>query len=239
VEIAGKVVVVTGASAGIGAATARLVAAQGAHTVLAARRLDRIEALAAELGDSIAVRTDMRDPDQIHRLVRRATEEFGGVDVLVNNAGQGTQGLLRDMPLADFAAITELNVYAPLIAMQAVVPSMVAHGGGSIVNVSSGTTLTVPPEVGAYAATKAALNMLSKVARVELADDGIVVSTIYPFVTTTEFFDVLRAGRTGMPDRPGLEPQTPEYVAEAILDLIRTGAAETVLVPDSLRRPAG
>jgi NADP-dependent 3-hydroxy acid dehydrogenase YdfG len=108
VDIAGKVVVVTGASAGIGAATPPgWLPHAGARTVLAARRLDRIEALAAELGDSIAVRTDMHDPAQVELLVQRAVDEFGGVDVLVNNAGQGLHVPLAEVALADFAAITE------------------------------------------------------------------------------------------------------------------------------------
>jgi short-subunit dehydrogenase len=117
--------------------------------------------------------------------------------------------------------------------MQAVLPSMRARGGGSIVNVSSGTTLMVPVGAGAYAATKAAVNMLSTIARAELAGDGIAVSTVYPFVTATEFHQTLRAG--GGPTRPGLRPQSAEHVAEAILELIRTGDAETILVPDELR----
>jgi short-subunit dehydrogenase len=234
VDISGKVVVITGASSGIGAATARFAAKRGARLVLAARRTDRIEALAAELGNAIAVETDMRDPAQIQRMVDRSVDAFGGVDVLVNNAGQGLHVPFSELKLEDFVAVTELNVYGPLIAMQAVLPSMRERGGGAIVNVSSGTTLMVPVGAGPYAATKATLNMMSKVAREELAGDGIAVSTVYPFVTATEFLQTLRAGQ-GMA-RTGLEPQTAEHVADAILELIRTGEAESILVPDSLRQ---
>jgi NAD(P)-dependent dehydrogenase (short-subunit alcohol dehydrogenase family) len=131
----------------------------------------------------------------------------------------------------------ELNLYGPLLAMQAVIPLMRAAGGGQIVNVSSGTTLMTPTGTAGYAASKAALNMLSAVARAELADDGVVVSTVYPFVTATEFHDQLRAGAgRGTPRLPGLGPQTPEEVAEAIVDLVITGAESAVLVPDQLRQ---
>ena len=174
-ELTEKVVVVTGASAGIGEATARRLAGEGARLVLAARRTDRIQALAEELGDAVAVTTDMRDPAQVRALVAAATDAYGGVDVLVNNAGQGLHVPVMEIALDDLVAVTELNFYAPLVAMQAVVPVMRERGGGSIVNVSSGTTRMVPAPTGTagYASTKAALNMLSRIARAELAGEGI------------------------------------------------------------------
>ena len=107
------------------------------------------------------------------------------------------------------------------------------RGGGSIVNVSSGTTLMVPTGTAGYASTKAALNMLSRTARAELDEHNIAVSLVYPFVTATEFHDTLRAGDG---PQPGLEPHPPELVAGAIADLIASGAEEAVLVPDRLRR---
>jgi short-subunit dehydrogenase len=233
--LSGRVVVVTGASAGIGEATARLAAKHGARLVLAARRTGRLEALAADLGEAVTVQTDMRDPAQIQRMADRAVSAYGTVDVLVNNAGQGLHVPIEKIRLEDLAAITELNFYGPLLAMQAVIPLMRDAGGGHIVNVSSGTTLMVPTGTAGYAATKAALNMLSRVARAELADQGIAVSVVYPFVTATEFHDTLRAGK-GPGGRPGLEPQPPELVADAIAHLIATGEEEAILVPDELRR---
>jgi short-subunit dehydrogenase len=140
-----------------------------------------------------------------------------------------------DIALEDLVAVTELNFYTPLVAMQAVVPIMRKRGGGSIVNISSGTTLMVPTGTAGYASTKAALNMLSRTARAELAEDGIAVSVVYPFVTATEFHDTLRAGR-GPSGRPGLEPHPPELVADAIAHLIATGKEEAILVPEQLRR---
>ncbi len=230
-----KVVLITGASSGIGEATARLVAEQGALPVLAARRIDRLEAIAKELGGTLAIQADVSDPEQVHHLVETTTERFGRVDVLINNAGQGLHLPLEQVTLEDLVAITELNFYAPLVAMQAVVPIMRERGGGAIVNVSSGTSRMVLPGVGAYAATKAALNMLSLVAREELTPDGIVVSVVYPSVTTTEFHDKLRAGAIRVRGG-GLASHSPRYVAKAIVRAILTGEAE-IVIPHGPERP--
>jgi short-subunit dehydrogenase len=228
-EIAGKVLIVTGASSGIGAATARLATERGAKVVLAARRSDRIQALAAELPDAFAVTTDMRDPKQITRLVDAALGRFGRVDVLVNNAGQGLHLPVEQVPLETLRSVMELNVYGPLLAMQAVVPLMRRQGGGAIVNVSSMTSRMVLPGVGSYAATKSALNMLSQVARKELEPDGIVVSTVYPAVTATEFHQSLAAGGRVGGGSWSVKPHTAEFVAEAILGLIASGDEEALL----------
>jgi NADP-dependent 3-hydroxy acid dehydrogenase YdfG len=227
-ELTDAVVLVTGASSGIGAATARAAAAAGARVVLAARREDRILALAAELPEALAVVTDVTGDGELAALVAAAVERFGRIDVLVNNAGQGLHEPLERVAVPDFRAVLELNMVAPLVAMQQVIPVMRRQGGGAIVNVSSGTTLNVFPGVGAYAASKAALNMLSVTARKELEGDGIVVSTVYPRITDTEFHDVLRAGalRAGAP-----RGSSPEDVAAVILDLVRTGKEQAVLPP--------
>ena len=236
-ELDGAVVIVTGASSGIGAATARLAAARGAIVVLAARRADRLAALAAELPGSSAVPTDMRDPDAINRLVQEAIDRHGRVDVLINNAGQGLHVPLEQVKLEDLVAITELNFYAPLIAMQAVLPTMRRQGRGVIVNVSSATSRMVLPGIGAYSATKSALNMLSDVARAELAADGIVVSVVYPSVTATEFHSALRAGaRVDGWGSGRIEPHSAEAVAQAIIGVIRSGEPEVVLAPTMVRR---
>jgi len=222
VDLKGSVFLITGASSGIGSATARLAAGRGARVVLVARRTDRIEALAADLPDALAVTADITDGDQLRAAVEAATERYGRLDVLVNNAGQGLQLPLEKVDLDDFRAVIELNVVAPLAAMQAVIPIMRRQGGGAIVNISSGTSRIVIPGVGAYSATKSALNMMSQVARAELAVDGISVSVVYPNVTETEFFDVLRAGEATT--RPG--GHSAESVAELILGVVRDGTAE-------------
>jgi short-subunit dehydrogenase len=228
-ELDGAVVIVTGASSGIGAATARLAAERGARVVLAARRWDQIKSVAEEMPDALAVLTDLRDPAQIVRLVDATLDRFGRVDVLVNNAGQGLHVPLEQVRLDDLRAVTELNVYAPLLAMQAVIPPMRRQGGGAIVNVSSMTSRMVLPGVGGYSATKSALNMLSQVARRELAPDGIVVSIVYPSVTATEFHQSLAAGGRVGGGSWAPKPHSAESVAEAILGAIQSGDEEILL----------
>jgi NAD(P)-dependent dehydrogenase (short-subunit alcohol dehydrogenase family) len=232
-----RVAIVTGAGApgGIGAAVARALVAQGARVVLGATS-ERVHQRAADLGDAaVGVIADLTVDGAADSLVRAALDRWGRVDVLVNNAGQGLHVPVEDIDLDDLRAVFELNVIGALAALQAVVPVMRRQGGGRIVNVSSGTTLFTPSGTGGYAATKAALNMLSSVARAELADDGIVVSTIYPFVTATEFHEALRAG-AGPSVRPGMEPQSAEHVAERILELVESGEEQSVLVPERLLR---
>jgi short-subunit dehydrogenase len=228
-ELVGAVTIVTGASSGIGAATARLAAARGANVVLAARRVARITELAEELPGALAVPTDLRDPAQMVRLVGTTLDWYGRVDILVNNAGQGLHMPLEQVRLDDLRAITELNVYAPLLAMQAVIPPMRRQGSGVIVNVSSMTSRMVLPGVGGYAATKAALNMISQVARRELAPDGIVVSIVYPSVTATEFHQSLAAGARVGGNSWAVRAHSAESVAEAIVGVIESGEEEILL----------
>ena len=234
-DINGAVVLVTGASSGIGTATARAASRAGARVVLIARREDRIRQLADELGDALPVRCDVTDPQQVAAAIDAATSAFGQIDVLINNAGQGLQAAIDEIDPDDFRALLDLNLVAPLVTMQAVIPTMRAQGAGSIVNVSSGTTFSALPGSGAYASSKAGFNMLSAVARVDLAGAGIVVSTMYPFVTDTEFVQSIRAGREAASRQVSsgaLQAQPPELVADAILDLVHTGAERADLVPE-------
>ena len=231
-DVNDAVCIVTGASSGIGAATARLLSEKGARVVLAARRADRLEALAAELPGSLAMPIDVTAPGEIERMVARTIDDYGRVDVLVNNAGQGLHVPVEELDPADLRAVFELNVVAPLVGMQAVLPSMRAGSGGAIVNVSSGTTLRVFPGIGGYASTKAALNMLSQISRLELASASVTVSVVYPLVTATEFHKRLRAGRFAGGGH--IETHPPELAAEAIVFAIHTGEAH-VLVADPPR----
>lgn len=227
------VVVITGASSGIGAATARAAARAGARVVLAARREDRIRDLAAELGSgAIAVRCDVTDRAQVDALAQAALDAFGRIDVLVNNAGQGLQSSIEALALDDLRAVLELNLVAPLATMQAVLPAMRAQGTGAIVNVSSGTTFADVPGTGGYVASKIALERLSAIARAELEGTGVVVSTLIPFATETEFMTAIRAGRAEAEAMTaGAAFDTPATVAEAVLALIASGDARMDLVP--------
>jgi NADP-dependent 3-hydroxy acid dehydrogenase YdfG len=227
------VCIVTGASSGIGAATARRLGQAGAVVVLAARRADRLERLAAELPRARAVPTDVTTPGHLERLVETTRSSYGRIDVLVNDAGQGLHVPLIDLDPDDLRAVYELNVVAPLRAMQLVLPTMRAQGAGAIVNVSSATSLRVFPGLGGYSSTKAALNMLSQIARLEFAEAGVAVSLVYPSVTATEFHQRLRAGSL-VPGAHGIPADPPELAAEAIVFAITSGAAH-VLVGDPPR----
>jgi short-subunit dehydrogenase len=229
-EIVGSVCIVTGASSGIGAATARLLSELGAHVVLAARRTERIQNLAAELPGSLAVTTDVTIAENVERLVARTVDTYGKVDVLINNAGQGLHVPLEELDPVDLLAVFALNVVAPLLGMQTVLSHMRSGSGGAIVNVSSATSLRVFAGLGGYSATKAALNMLSQVGRVEFAPAGIAVSVVYPSVTATEFHQRLRAGHLVTGGR-SITPDPPELVAQAIAMAISTGEPH-VLVAD-------
>ncbi|KSV72179.1 hypothetical protein N183_26800 [Sinorhizobium sp. Sb3] len=233
-NIEGAVIIITGASSGIGEATARAAARAGARPVLLARREDRIAHLAEELGDALAVPCDVTDKAQVADAVQSANYKYGRIDVLINNAGQGLEAAVEDICIEDFRDLLDVNLVAPLIMMQAVIPLMRVQGGGSIVNVSSGITFFPRPLSGAYNSSKAGLNMLSSVARAELAEKGIVVSTMLPFVTTTEFYDALKAGSAVAKKEAEASASfahTPDRVAEKILDLIKSGCDRADLVP--------
>jgi NAD(P)-dependent dehydrogenase (short-subunit alcohol dehydrogenase family) len=233
-DLTDRVVIVTGASSGIGAATARLLHAAGAAPVLAARRGDRLAELGDELDGALAVPTDMTDRAAVRRLVEATLQRHGRVDGLVNNAGAGLYAPVDRVDLDEFRRVLELNVVGAVAMTQAVVPSMRANGGGRIVDISSGTTRLVLPGVGAYASTKVALNMLSAVARKELEPDGIVVSLVLPSITATEF----GGGRyqPGVEVRPGMVAHGPEYVAGVILRVLRTGE-ERIDIPHGPEQP--
>jgi len=231
-DIKDSVIVITGASSGIGAATARAASRAGARLVLAARREDRIAELAGELDSAIAVRCDVTDAAQVDSLVRAALDEYGRIDVLVNNAGQGLQAMTEQIGLDDFRAVLELNLVAPLAMMQAVLPTMRRQAAGCIVNISSGTTFADVPGTGGYVASKIALERLSAIARNELEGTGITVSTMVPFATSTEFLSSIKAGRADAEAMTaGAVFDSPEQVADAILELVRSGEPRADLVP--------
>ncbi|KAE8762569.1 SDR family NAD(P)-dependent oxidoreductase [Georgenia thermotolerans] len=222
-DLTGRVVIVTGASSGIGEATARLLHAAGAHPVLAARRVDRLRRLGASLDGALALETDVTDHDAVRRLVDATLERFGRIDGLVNNAGAALHTPLDRLDLEEFARVLDLNVVSVVALTQAVLPAMRAQRRGRIVNVGSGTTRNPRPGFGAYAVTKAAVDVLTTVAREELRDDGVLVSLVAPSITGTGF-----AGRDitpGLELVPGVVVHSAEYVGKVILRALRTGEA--------------
>ncbi|MFG1383974.1 SDR family oxidoreductase [Xanthobacter versatilis] len=187
-NIAGKVVVITGASGGLGAATARHLAAAGAKLVLGARRLDRLQALATELdlGAAAAVETDVTDPAQVKRLVDGAVAAHGRIDVLLNNAGLMPQSLLERGRVDEWDRMIDVNIKGVLYGIAAALPHMKAQKGGHIINVSSVAGHKVRPGSSVYAATKAAVRMLSEGLRQEVKPFNIRTTIISPGAVESE-----------------------------------------------------
>jgi short-subunit dehydrogenase len=235
-EIKNKVVVVTGATEGIGEAVAKKLAAAGAKVVLAARNDEKLAALAHELHGSVAVHTDMTQQADIQNLIDRAYEVEGRVDVLINNAGQGMNGPVETIDIDKYKHIMNLNVYGPLYAMQLAIPRMREQGGGMILNVSSRVSKNYFPNLAAYASTKYALNAISLTARAELAKDNIIVSVFHPKMTATNFgknsASTDPAAAKFFADRArtaGMEVDTPEQVADGILKQIESEEPEAAM----------
>lgn len=232
-EVQGAVIVLTGASSGIGKAAAELLARAGAKLVVAARSGDRLEALAkslvAEGCDVVPVVTDTTVPADVSNLIARTKERFGRIDVLVNNAGVSAMCPLEKQPDDVFRRMFEVNVLGTLRAMREVIPVMRAQGGGLIVNVSSMTSKDIWPSLGAYAATKFAINGLTETMRVEGKKDNIRVSLVFPDGTDTELVEhalLVVDPPTAAPEGVTWVQDTPEYVGQKILETIRHEPAE-------------
>jgi NAD(P)-dependent dehydrogenase (short-subunit alcohol dehydrogenase family) len=232
----GKVAIVTGASSGIGEATARELATRGAAVVLAARDSGRIEALrrgiSASGGRALAVKTDVSERASVEATVGETLASFGSPDVLVNNAGLGLSGRVAQLRADDLRYVFEVNTIGPLNCIQAALPYM--KRGGRIINVSSVVGRRAVPKVGGYCATKFALNALSDALRVEVADQGITVTSVYPGTTRTAFRE--NSKRTA-DERRGWRPRgvTPERAAQKIADAAEKGPRDVyVTLPDRI-----
>jgi short-subunit dehydrogenase len=237
-----KIIVITGASGGIGAALARELAKGGHKLVLAARRREELEQVAREAREAgaaaaLAVTTDVTRREQVERLRDHALEEFGQIDVWVNNAGRGIGKKVLDLTDADFDEMMTVNVKSALYGMQAAVPHFQQRGSGHLINVSS--FLGRVPLVGfrsAYNAAKAALNALTANLRMDLRTEspGVHVSLVMPGVVTTEFANNAlgaASGSTYQPPAHVANAQTPEEVAAAIAELIEHPRAEIFTNP--------
>lgn len=189
--ITGKVVVITGASSGLGEATARRLAKEGAKLVLGARRLDRLEALAAELdlGEGAVLQTDVTDAAQVQALVDRAVELHGRLDVIVNNAGLMPVSPLERGKIADWDRMIDVNLKGVLYGIAAVLPQMKAQKSGHIINVSSVAGHKVRAGNAVYAATKTAVRVISEGLRQEVKPYNIRTTIISPGAVATELAD--------------------------------------------------
>ena len=191
--IAGKVVVITGASSGLGEATARLLSARGASVVLGARRVERIDALAAELGraggQALAVQTDVTRAAEVQRLVDAAIDRFGRVDVIVNNAGLMPSSPLDRRKIEDWDRMIDVNIKGVLYGIAAVLPHMQARKAGHIVNVSSVAGHKVRAGTAVYSATKHAVRVLTEGLRQEVKPYNIRTTILSPGAVDTELPD--------------------------------------------------
>ncbi len=226
-----KVILLTGASAGIGRATAVALAQAGANVALVARRQERlealVEALAAYPGQRLAMAGDVGDEAFAQTAVAQTITTFGRLDVLVNNAGLGHRSHLADMPAADMHRLWDTNVMGLLYFTQAAIPQMKEQGSGHIINVSSIISQRPLPTMGLYCASKTAVNFISRTLRMELRPYHIHVTIVYPGRTQSEFGDALLGQPGANPSR--IARVSAERVAQAIVKAIHTGKTEVYI----------
>ncbi|MFF3855334.1 SDR family oxidoreductase [Micromonospora sp. NPDC002575] len=189
----GKTIVVTGASSGIGLATAELLAQRGANVVLAARRTDRIAALASVLRDggarATAITVDVSDADSVQALVDESVRSFGGIDAFVSNAGVARLARLEDGDAADWNAMVDVNLRGLLHGLTAVLPVFRRQGHGHVVAVVSTSGIKISPTMGVYAATKNAARTVMEALRAESTDGVVRTTEISPGFVRTELAD--------------------------------------------------
>lgn len=226
-ELRGRVVVVTGASSGIGEATAVAFAKRGATVVLAARRLERLEELAERIeragSRALAVKCDVIEPEQLERLEDVVAEAFGGTDVLVNNAGIPGGGAFAELTYEQIEKVVRVNELGVLYGCRAFLPGMQRRGRGHIVNVASIAGRFAAPGAALYTATKHAVVAFSESLHYEAGDRGVLVTAVNPGFVDTEGFP-----QGHLPDKLVMKT---ERVAEAIVKVVRDGIAPEYTVP--------
>lgn len=223
--IKGKIVVVTGASSGIGLEVASMLAHRGASVVLAARRRERIDTLAASIvaagGKAIAVQTDVTVLDEVNALIQRALDAFGRVDVLVNNAGVARLSPLEQLDVDDWTAMIDVNVRGLLHGLAATLPVFRRQGQGHVVTTVSTAGITISPTMAVYAATKNAARTIMEGLRTESTDGVIRTTEISPGFVQTELADGMESSareriQAGMREF-GLDPKA---IARAVCFVI-------------------
>ncbi|WP_316763064.1 SDR family oxidoreductase [Streptomyces herbicida] len=238
--IDGKVVAITGASSGIGEATALLLAQRGARLVLGARRSERLANLVARIensgGTAVQTRTDVTRPDDLHALVALAGEQFGRLDVLVSSAGAGTISPLDDLRVDEWDQLVDVNVKGVLHGIGAALPVFRDQGAGHFITIASTAAFRIVPTMAVYAGTKFAVRAICEGLRQE-AGDSLRVTTVSPGVVETHFAAAstnpqVRAQITQMRDRIAIPP---EAIAQAIAFAIEQPA--TVDVNEIVVRP--
>ncbi|WP_422933213.1 SDR family oxidoreductase [Sinomonas sp. P47F7] len=238
IQNTGRAAVITGASSGIGAATARALAADGYQVALLARRLDRIEALAAELANgSIAIQADVTDRDQLLAAAQRVQDELGGADVLVNNAGVMLLGPFSPEQHDDYRIMIEANLLGSITATEVFLNQLKDGDGGDLINISSVAGRTARATNGVYAATKWGLNGWSESLRQELLPE-VRVTLIEPGVVDTELPTHITHHATREAVQKGYDAATvkPEEIAEVIAFVL--SRPRHLAINEVLLRPA-
>lgn len=228
-RIAGRTVLVTGASQGIGAATAEAAAAAGAHVVLVARSGGALTALAERIGRASVFVADLADPEQVRELGERVLAAVGAPDVLVNNAGAGRWLFLDETPADELAGMVALPFTAALWLTRAFLPGMRARGSGWVVNVNSPVSRLPIPGATGYAASRYALRGLTAALRLDLRGTGIGVSEVVPGKVGSRYFANNPGAEERIPAVARLIPTVPpERVAAEVLRAVRRERAEVV-----------
>ena len=233
------VIVITGASSGIGAAAARLFARQGYRVVLAARRLERLQSLAGEIqpagGPALPVQVDLGRLEDIQRMTAITLEHFGQIDILFNNAGFGRLGFLETLdPLEALQGQIQVDLLGLMWATQSVLPTMIARRSGLIINMGSLAALVAPPTYSVYAAVKFGVRGFSEALRREVGMYGIGVSLICPGGVETEFAESAGVQRKSGTTTPGWLKLSAQQVAQAVLQTARR-PRRIVILPPAMR----
>jgi short-subunit dehydrogenase len=235
-DIKGKVVIVTGASSGIGEATARQFGREGAKVALAARRVERLETLAKEIqtmntgAEALVVQADLSKLEDIQSLIKQTLDRFGHIDVLVNNAGFGRLDWLENLdPVKDIQAQFDVNVLGVIQTTRQALPVMIKQRSGHIINMCSMAGLVATPTYTIYAACKHAVHGFSEALRREVKPWGIDVSMIYPGGVATEFGSHAGIKRKTKATTPQALLLTAEQVGAAVVQLVRRPRAMWIL----------
>jgi short-subunit dehydrogenase len=231
-EMDGKVIVVTGASMGIGEAIAKVFADAGASVVLLSRDASRAEAARQRVGHTdrtLAAACDVRNREEVDSALATTLQRFHRVDVWVNNAGVGIRDTVTDMQASALRELFETNFFGTIACMQAVVPVMRKAGGGAIINISSVAGHIPVPFMALYSASKFAMNALGKGARLELKRDHINVLTVCPGYVSTDFGAHVVADRQGNVRPKSVRGVSAERVAQATFRGYRKGKREVVV----------
>lgn len=236
IDLSNRPIVITGGSSGIGAATALACARAGMPVALGARRADKLEQVVQRItgagGRAIGVSMDVTSPEDCKRLVDDCVKAFGSIYAVYANAGYGVEAGIADMTDADVRAIFETNVFGSLNIIRPALEYMRANPAphrGHVLWCSSCLAKLSVPFYGAYGATKAAQNHMSRAMNLELMDEGIRSTSIHPLGTRTEFFDQVRSrgqGKKIIDYTPDAAMQTPELVAEKTLAALRRPRSE-------------